>query len=353
MTQLRDYQLDDVAKLRDAFRQHRRVLYCLPTGGGKTVVFAWISEAVAAKGKRVLILEHRRELVAQASAKLTDAGVPHGIIDAGLQGVSRHPVNVASVMTLRRRLDHYRDFPPDLVVVDEAHHAVAGSWDEILATFPLARILGVTATPERLDGKGLMTHFDTLVLGPTVRELIEAGYLANYIAYRRPGRALDLSGVRTIGGDYDQRQLSKLMSNAKLVGDALEHYGRHAGGKPAIAFCCTVDHAEAVAETFRAEGLRAYSVDGTMGGDERAARIGGLADGRTEVLTSCMLVSEGLDIPGVGAAILLRPTQSLALYLQQVGRTLRPKKDGGDAILLDHAGLMDRHGMPCDERGWR
>lgn len=350
-TELRPYQVDAIAQLRKAFKANRRVLYQLPTGGGKTVVFSWLAQQVASRGKRVMILAHRRELVAQASAKLDDAGVPHGIIDASHKGVSPYPVNVASVMTLRRRLDDYPD-PPDMVVVDEAHHAVAGSWDAILSRYSTSLILGVTATPERLDGKGLISHFDDLVLGPSVRELIQGGYLANYIAYRRPGAALDLSGVYTVAGDYDPAQLSQLMSNVKLVGDALDHYRQHAAGKPAIAFCVTVSHAEGVAAQFRAGGLRAFSVDGTMGKEERAQRIGGLADGSTEVLTSCMLVSEGLDIPGVGAAILLRPTQSLALYLQQVGRTLRPKADGSEAILLDHAGLMDRHGMPCDERGW-
>jgi len=349
MTVLRPYQENDVRALRAAFKRHRRVLYQLPTGGGKTVVYSWLSQAVASRGKRVTILEHRRELVAQASAKLLDAGVEHGIIDATSKGISRQPVLVASVMTLVRRLEHYA--PPDLLVIDEAHHAVAGSWDAIIRAYAKSLVLGVTATPERLDGKGLASHFDELVQGPPVRELIDGGFLADYVAYRRPQGDPDLTGVHTTAGDYDKHELAELMCDADLVGDAVEHYQRHAAGKPAIAFCVTIEHAELVAAAFQAAGIRAFSVDGTMAPGLRDQRIGGLATGETQVLTSCMLVSEGLDIPGIVAAILMRPTQSLALYLQQVGRSLRPK-DGQPAIILDHAGNMERHGMPCDHRKW-
>jgi superfamily II DNA or RNA helicase len=219
------------------------------------------------------------------------------------------------------------------------------------STHPTTRILGVTATPERLDGKGLADQFDDLVCGPSVRDLTEAGYLAPARILSSPVH-LDLSAVKTVGGDFAIGQLAEAMSSGKLIGDAVQHYTEHGAGRAAIAFCVTVGHAEQVAARFRAAGYRAASVDGSMRAADRDAVIGGLADGSLELVTSCQLISEGLDIPNVGAAILLRPTQSLALYLQQVGRALRPKPDGSAAILLDHAGNAVRHGHPSEPRVW-
>ena len=172
---LRDYQTTGVADIRRHFaRGVRRVLYQAPTGSGKTVLFAFIVESAVARGNRVVILAHRQEIVDQISAALTSLGVPHGIIAAGYDETPA-PVQVASVATLVRRLDRLCGI--DLIVVDEAHHAVAGTWRKILAAAPQAKVFGVTATPERLDGKGLSDVFETLVLGPTISELVDGRYL--------------------------------------------------------------------------------------------------------------------------------------------------------------------------------
>jgi superfamily II DNA or RNA helicase len=306
---------------------------------------------VAAKGKRVCILAHRRELLRQIGQRLSDFGVPFATIDAATRQVSRSPVAVASVQTLARRLEQYPD-AFDLLVIDEAHHAVAGQWRAVVESFPLARVLGVTATPQRLDGRGLADAFEDMVVGPSVRDLIEQGRLSDYAAFAPPGGGPDLSRVRTKLGDFDLAALAVTMSGPELVGDAVEHYRRLAPGLPAVAFCVTVKHAELVAQSFRDAGFRAVSVDGKLDAAERDRRIGGLADGSVGVLTSCELISEGLDIPGISAAILLRPTQSMGLYTQQVGRALRPKPGGGKAVILDHAGNIHRHGLPCAERDW-
>lgn len=348
---LRDYQEQALADVRSAMRRHRRVLLQAPTGAGKTVIFAELARRVSLRGKRVCILVHRRELLRQTCAKLADAGVAHATIEASAKGVSRSTVSVASVQTLARRLQHYAG-AFDLIVVDEAHHAVAGQWRAITDAYPTAYVLGVTATPSRLDGRGLGDAFDDLIVGPTPRELIAADYLADYAAFAPPGGGPDLSGIRTRMGDYEAKGLAACMSAGKLVGDAVEHYERHADGRPAVAFCVTVAHAEAVAETFRASGYSATAVDGSLDNAERERRIAGLANGQVQVLTSCDLISEGLDIPGISAAILLRPTKSLGLYLQQVGRALRPKPDGSRAVILDHAGNVLMHGLPCVERPW-
>ena len=346
---LRPYQLQAVADLRWSLGQGRRSsLLVMPTGAGKTVVFTEIARSATIKSKSTLILVHRRELIKQASAKLTAAGVEHGIIAARFRP-SDHKVQVASVQTLVRRLTT-TDFNPDLIIIDEAHHAVAGSWDKITAQFNHARKIGVTATPSRLDGRGLGSHFETLVLGPSVEQLVNGGFLSPHKVFAPPMLA-DLSQVKTRAGDYANDQLSQAMDRPTITGSAVDHYRRLADGLPAIAFCCSVKHASSVCESFKAAGYRAKLVTGNMPMDERDEAISGLADGRTQVLCSVDVVSEGTDVPAVSAAILLRPTQSESLYLQQVGRILRPQ-DGKIAVVLDHVGSTVKHGFVDDCRDW-
>lgn len=352
---LRPYQAEAVERLRDAYRAGARApLLVLPTGGGKTIVFSHVATETARRGKRVLILAHRRELIRQASAKLTAAGVAHGIVAPG-HTPTRDAVQVASVQTLQRRLRDPRYAAPDLIVIDEAHHAVAGQWAEIVAAYPDARLLGVTATPARLDGRGLGREvggcFDAMVLGPSIADLMAEGFLSPARVFA-PAEAPDLSGVRTRGGDYEATALASAMAAPQIVGNAVEHYARHAAGQPAIAFSPSVAHAEATAEAFRAAGWRAVAASGSTATAERDAAIAGLGDGRVQVLCSCDLISEGLDVPAVGAVILLRPTKSLGLYLQQVGRGLRPAPGKEALIVLDHAGNTLTHGLPDADREW-
>jgi DNA repair protein RadD len=216
-------------------------------------------------------------------------------------------------------------------------------------------VLGVTATPIRLDGQGLGVaaggFFDHLVIGPTVAELTARGYLSPAVVYA-PKTRVDLSGVKTRGGDFATGELAAAMDKPTITGDAVAHYQRLCSGAPAIAFCASVAHAEHVAAMFGAAGYQAASVDGNMDSATRAARIADLGAGRLHVLTSCDIVSEGTDIPVVSAAILLRPTQSLGLCLQQMGRVLRPAPGKKYATILDHVGNVYRHGLPDDDREW-
>jgi len=345
---LRSYQELAITQLRSALAHHSRALLVMPTGSGKTVVFSEICRLASIKGSSVLILVHRRELVKQASDKLTKAGVEHGIIAAGFKP-SAHPVQVASVQTLARRLRTV-SIQPALVIIDEAHHAVAGSWDKITAHFSDAKIIGVTATPSRLDGRGLGSHFSTLVSGPSVEQLTKLGFLSQHRVFAPPVIA-DLKNVKTRAGDYANDQLSEAMDRPTITGDAIGHYRKLADGLPAIAFCCSVAHATSVCASFNAAGYRAKLVTGNMPMEERDEAISGLADGRIQVLCSVDVVSEGTDVPAVSAAILLRPTQSEALYLQQVGRILRPQP-GKIAIVLDHVGSTFKHGFVDDIRKW-
>jgi len=345
---LRGYQQQAIDDLRNAYRAGRRApLLCLPTGGGKTIIFSAIAQSAVGRGRQVLILVHRRELLHQASRKLTDIGLDHGLIAAGIPATD-HPVRIASVQTLVRRLPRM-DWQPSLIIIDEAHHASAGSWTTILDKWPAAYRLGVTATPCRLSGAGLGTAFDQLVLGPSVADLISAGFLSSARIYAPPVVA-DLTGLRRRAGDYAADQAATAMDRPTVTGDAIAHYTRLASGQRAIAFCCSIDHASHVAASFNAAGIPAATLLGST--PDRDAVVAAFDAGAVQILVTVDVVSEGFDIPAASCAILLRPTQSLGLYLQQVGRVLRPAPGKDHALVLDHVGNVHRHGFPDDHREW-
>ena len=327
--------------------KHRRVLAVASTGFGKTIVFCALAARAMKKGKRVVIVAHRMEIIDQISRALDSFGVKHGRIQAG-HTMTDDPIQVCMVITLAKRIDKVRE--PDLLIVDEAHHAVAASWAAVASAWTKSRILGVTATPIRADGRGLGEAFDAMVEAIPMSELIAQGYLSKY-TYLAPPTQVDLSHVKTRMGDFAIDQLADAVDKAVITGDAVQHYKNYLDGRPAIAFAVTVQHAEHIAEQFRAAGYRAASVDGKMEKAERRDRIAAIGDGRLNVLTSCDIISEGTDIPVVSGALLLRPTKSVGLFLQQVGRVLRPKPDGSAAVILDHVGNI-RMGMPDAPRQW-
>jgi superfamily II DNA or RNA helicase len=348
---LRPYQQDDIARIRAAYANGaRRVLLASPTASGKTFLFATVVAGVAKRGKRVTILGHRDEIIRQIDDALTELGVAHGIIAAGYPSTPELPVQIASVATLVRRL-HRLAPAPDFCVVDEAHHAAARTWGRIIEVLPEARILGVTATPQRLDGKGLSDIFDTLIIGPSVEVLIQQGYLSNFTTYA-PAQRVDLSKVHTRAGDYALDELAETMSAGVIIEGAVDEYVRLCAGVPAICFAVDIAHSKLVAAAFAARGFRAAHVDGTTPAAERRALIAALGTGEIQVLCNCGLISEGLDVPVVTAAILLRPTKSPALHLQQVGRALRPAPGKAKALILDHTGNTFRFGPADVERRW-
>lgn len=359
MITLRDYQLSGIQSIRAEFAAgRRRVLFVLPTGGGKTVTFSWIAQQTAIRGRRVGIFVHRAELVEQVCETLRMFNVPHGVICADQPMARGMNCYVVSVQTYVRRVPQVPRF--DLCIVDEAHHAVAGStWDKSLAHSRNATVLGVTATPERLDGKGLGDTFEAMVQGPTVRQLIDAGSLCDYKLVVPP--AVDLSGVHTRMGDYVRGEAAAAVDKPTITGDAIGHYRKHADGKRAVAFTCSVAHAQHAADEFMRAGIPAIAIDGGMDKSLRRSAVRDFKDGRIRALMSCDLISEGFDLPAIEAAILLRPTQSTGLYLQQVGRALRTFPGKDRAIIIDHVGNSGRsdggafyanHGLPDDERAW-
>lgn len=349
---LRNYQDAGVTSLRGEYMQGRdSVLYVLPTGGGKTVIFSHVAEQAARRGNRICILVHRQELLDQTSRSLREIGVRHGLIGAGYSMDLSVGVQIASVQTLVRRLHQIPASFFQLLIVDEAHHAVAGSWAKVISHYSNAKVLGVTATPERLDGRGLGDKFQSMVLGPDSAWLTEQGFLAPARVFAPPSQ-IDTSNIRTRMGDYDMEDAAEAMSGSAIMGDAVSHYQRHLSHGTAIAFCCNIAHARAVAEAFQEAGIRAAVIDGTLTKDDRRQMISDLGTGKIQVLSSCMIISEGTDVPTVTGAILLRPTQSVSLYLQQVGRALRPAPGKAEAIILDHVGNSLRHGLPDTPREW-
>ncbi|MGC2079334.1 MAG: DEAD/DEAH box helicase [Xanthobacteraceae bacterium] len=346
---LRPYQERAVAELRQRYGEGAsRLCFQSPTGSGKTVLFAYIVAGAMQRGNRILILGHRDEIVRQISAALTALGVEHGIIAAGYEAIQA-PVQVANVATLVRRLDKAE--APDLIVLDECHHSVAGTWRKILEHWPDAKVLGVSATPERLDGKGLIDIFDDLVIGPSVTELIEAGFLSRFTTFA-PAKSPDLSGVRTRAGDFAVDQIAAAMSKGVVVNGAGDEYERICSGVPAIVFCVDIAHSELVADAFGIRGYRSAHVDGNTPADERRELIAALGAGKIQILCNCGLISEGLDVPGVMAVVLLRPTKSLTLYMQQVGRALRPAPNKERAFILDCSGNTFTFGPVDAPRTW-
>jgi DNA repair protein RadD len=296
---LRPYQQEAVANIRQAFSErHRSVLFVLPTGGGKTVLFSHITEQAAARGNRVCILVHRAELLRQASASLTAMGVPHGLVAANHSMDLSRRVQVASVQTLARRLHLFPQQFFQLLVVDEAHHSNAGTWAKVLGHFSSACVLGVTATPCRGDGRGLGEWYSAMVAGPSAEWLTANGYLAQAKVYAPP-IGFDARQVRTRMGDFDLNQASEQLQARQAMGDCLAHYRQHLDGQTAIAFCCSIAHAEGVAELFNSNGVAAASIDGTMDAANREQLLADLAIGRIRVLTSCALIGEGVDVPSV------------------------------------------------------
>lgn len=346
---LRPYQNQLANDIRGAFGSGaNRPLAVSPTGSGKTVLFSYITSQVLKRGSRVIIVAHRREILDQISATLKRVGVPHGFIQAG-KSASIQPAMVASIQTLARRLDTVP--APDLVIIDEAHHSVSKSYVQMFAAWPTAKFIGVTATPERLDGKGLGAMFDRMVMGPSVQWLIDNGFLAQPVYYA-PREVVDLSQVHTVAGDFDRSEAEEIVDTPRITGDAVTHYVRFCNRQRAVAFCISVAHAQHVADTFNSCGIPSASIDGTLDPEVRKQRVEDLTAGKILVLTSCELISEGFDLPAVNAAILLRPTHSLSMHLQQVGRALRPYPGKTNAIILDHVGNCLRHGLAEQERDW-
>lgn len=371
MIQLRDYQLPFMDGIRDAYKNGAKsVMGVAPCGFGKTVAFSYMTRGAVDKGNTVGLVAHRSELLDQIGGTLDMFGIPHGYVAPGRYPNPLAPAQVCSVQAMARRIERYTRNPFDFLIEDEAHHCAAGTSHHAVAIAHRdKKILGVTATPERLSGEALADTYETMVMGPTPAELIKTGALSRYKAYAP--FAPDMTGVGRRGGDLNRDENEKVMDRPTITGSAVEHYSRLCWGKKAVAFCVSITHAEHVAQQFRDAGIPAVSLDGKMDPKVRREMLRQFVAGDIWVLTSCDLISEGYDCPGIEVAILLRPTESLSLFIQQVMRALRTVYAKGFdlfreqgrlqaieagtkqfAIILDHAGNIARHGLPDDDRVW-
>ncbi|MBB3017616.1 superfamily II DNA or RNA helicase [Microvirga lupini] len=349
-----------MAKALAAFQSgKKRPLVVAATGAGKTVVFSCIAQRASAKGNKVLILAHRDQLIKQASGKLRDYEVQHGIIMAGFTPNPNAKVQVASVQTLVRRLKKMR-FIPDLIIIDEAHLSAAKSYIDIINHFSKARVLGFTGSPCRLDGKPLGADsggiYDDLIQAITIRQLIDRGFLVQPKVYGAP-QEIDLTGIKKSMGDYNTEQLAEAVDKPRITGDAIAQYKKICPGAPAVAWCVTVQHAQHVADEFNAAGIKAVMLCGEHDTAYRDAALRGLETGEIQVVTFVGILVEGVDCPAISAIILLRPTMSLSSYLQVIGRGLRPYTNAAGVkkevcYVLDHASLWRKHGFADEEREW-
>ena len=364
--QLRPYQIDGINKLRTELKKgHKSVVLVSPTGSGKTVVSSEIMRSAVSRGSNILFLAHRIELIAQTCDKLSSFGLQHKIYapDKDIRNIRAKQmlshrkvwvdpfakIAVGTVQTVSRRLDKITK--PDLIIIDETHLAIANTYQKVVREFPQAVVIGLTASPIRLDGRGLGELYQSMAVLASPQEIQEMGFLVP-MRYFSAAETVDLSKIKTTMGDYDKKQLSEEMEKPKLIGNAVNHYRKLAHGRPAIAFCCSVKHAEATAAEFRQVGYKAIAVSGESSSDERNAAIAGLATGEYEIVCNCGLYIEGLDQPCISCVILLAPTKSLSRYLQSVGRGIRPADGKKDCIILDHAGNVLRHGFAYDDREW-
>jgi DNA repair protein RadD len=328
--------------LRDAYRQGSMApLLVAPCGFGKTFVFSYVTAGAVRRDSRVLLLVHRDELVDQISDALNDQGVRHGVIAGGWRYERGRSAYVASVLTMAKRLDH---FSPDLIVVDEAHHCTPRTtWGRVLAAYPQARRLGVTATPCRLSGEGLGNCFDRMILGPTTEQLMRSGRLARPRVFAPP--IVNRDKIRKRMREFIQGDLIDAVDRPTITGKALAHYCEIAPNTRAVAFCISVEHAKNVAEEFRKAGYTAESIDGRLPRDVRRAIVASFRAGYTKVLTSCSLVDEGFDCPDMETAIDLCPTESLGRFWQRIGRLFRRSARAPRKTLIDASGNSLRHGL--------
>lgn len=345
MIALYPYQLAAVAEARRrAAAGVRRLCIVAPTGAGKSVIAAHVAASAATKGSRCLFLAHRLELVEQLSGKLDLAGLDHGIIQGAHERTRPGlPVQVASVPTLARR----GVLPgADLVVVDECHHTPSASFRRIVESYPEATLLGFTATPYRLDGRGLKDFFDEAVHVAHLDELITAGFLVPPIVLA-PSEP-DVTMVRRTGGDFNARELAAVVDRPKLIGDIVATWLSRAAGRTTVVFATSIEHSRHIVSAFLEAGVPAEHLDAETPAEERAAILVRAASGETAVLSNCAILTEGWDLPRISCVVQARPTQSRALYRQMVGRGLRTWETKADCLVLDHAGNVFRHGLPTE-----
>jgi superfamily II DNA or RNA helicase len=347
--QLRPYQTQAIADTRAILAKHNSLVIVLPTGAGKTTVAAEMIRLMVAAGKRVWFGAHLFELVDQARKRFEAFGLAGrvGTIAPNWYYHADRPVQVAMVQTLARRMEKLpTNQHPHFLFIDESHHSPAGSYQKVFAALPGTKRIGLTATPFRLDGKGLGDDYEQLIAPVNAAELVRQGYL---VPARYYGSEADLDGIKSRAGDYATDELYKRFNKRDLYAGTVRNYRNFADGLKAIVFCVNVEHSLLTVQAFLADGIRAAHLDGTTQAALRAKILADFAAGQYDVLSNVALFTEGFDLPDLGCVILNRATQSKALYLQMVGRGLRPSEGKTECIVIDQGSNVRAHGFFDDE----
>jgi len=350
MYELREYQKAAIHETRKAISEGKRsIMIQSPTGSGKGVILSHIINSANDKGKTVLFLVHRSEILYQVSAYMDKYGITHGIIKAGEEANYTHPVQLASFQTIHRRMKFFEE-KFDILVIDEAHHATANTYLEVIEAFRKHIILGFSATPTRKNGMGLGNLFDKLIQVATIQYLVDNNFLAP-VRYYAPVQ-LDLSGVKLQAGDYNEKQLAPVMLKEGLINGIVEYWFKYGEGRKTVVFATGVAHSVAIKEKFEAAGIVAEHLDGNTPHELRTDIISHFKKGDIQVIVNCQILTEGVDVPDIDCVILARPTKSLPMYMQMLGRGMRVFDGKTDMILLDHAGCVYEHGFVHEITEW-
>ena len=364
MPQLRSYQRDLLRQVQGALAAgvKARVMMQLPTGGGKTIIAGALLSEWFTAGRKAVWLTHRRELAEQTRRMLTDAGIP-ALADVNWRPGADAPAMsqgavILMAQTVGRRTAKRgvwsRYGANDLMVIDEAHHAAAGSWERAMEQWP-GRIVGMTATPWRLSKNEGFDHlFGELLCGPQVADLQDDDWLCRARTMLPPPEQRIIGGVVDRTGDYNESgiELANRDRSHVMTAGALEFWQKHAGGRPTVAYAVSVNHARHLANVFNDAEIPASVILGDTRREKRDQAIAGFRDGAVNVLVNVIVATEGFDLPDASCIMIARPTMSLSLYLQMAGRGLRPKDGGGDCLLLDLAANSVTHGLPEECRQW-
>lgn len=360
---LRPYQHENKERVYEAWKTCQSVMLQMPTGTGKTRLFVSIIKDIFHYSRdtkhayKVLILVHRTELIDQIDLELgIRYGLAHGIIQSGNKERKEYPIQIASVQTLSRRLENWTDKLFDFVIIDEAHHTTAQSYQAIIKAFPDAKLLGVTATPCRLSGEGFTGTYDKLILSDPISTFIEDGYLSDYFYYSVPKYSFiqrEINGITKFSnGDYAEQEMERVCNNDRIRAQVLDTYLRFANGKKGIVYTINKRHNQKLCTEFNSHGIKAVAIDSDTPKEIRQQYIEDFKKSKIKIIFNVNLFTEGFDCPDIEFVQLARPTKSLALFLQQVGRGLRISENKEKTIFLDNVGLYNKFGMPRERRQW-
>lgn len=337
--ELRNYQKELITKIRKSLASgHRHIIVQSPPRTGKTVVMAEIARRTTDKGNRVCFIIHRKEVLEQAKATFEEQGVDPNLLEAGM------------VQSLTRHIDQI--YPPEVIMIDEAHHALAKSYTRILEAFPTAYVLLFTATPVRTGRNQLDQIADDIIVGRSIKELTSLGFLAPFKYYGAKNKDVDDKKLRKSStGDYVTASIEDAVSH-KIYSHTVDEYLDKADSKQAVVYTYSVEAANHLADEFNARGITSEAIDATTPAQVRDTAVRKFRDQQLKVLVNVNLFTEGIDLPNVDCVIMVRPTMSLALFMQFSMRCLNPRP-GKTAVIIDQVGNWERFGLPNTDRDWK